>query len=119
MPQKTQTFNDGIVNIYSVINIAPSGGLHKDVLVQPPKAEALRYEERIVGIGRFWAAKQDNVQIDRLIRVPRLDSISSQDVAIPIDGKQYKIKQIQYPPDVEPPSMDLSLERVEAEYEFS
>jgi len=119
MPQKTQTFNDGVVNIYTVDNIATPGNKPKDGLKQPPKAEALRYEERIVGMGRFWTAKQDHAQIDRIIRTPRLENVSSQDVAIPIDGKQYKIKQIQYVPNVEPASMDLSLERVEAVYEFS
>ena len=117
--KKTQTFNDGVVNIYTVDDIATPGNKPKDGLKLPPKYEALHYEERIVGMGRFWTAKQDHVQIDRLIRVPRLENISSQDVAIPVDGKQYEIKQIQYVPDVEPPSMDLSLERVEAEYEFS
>lgn len=117
MKQRTQTYNDGVVKIYKVDNIAAPGNMPKDGLVL--KVDSLRYEERIVGMGRFWTAKQNHVQIDRIIRTPRLESISSQDVAIPVDGKQYEIKQIQYPLDVEPPSMDLSLERVEAEYEIS
>ncbi|AKL96626.1 phage head-tail joining protein [Clostridium aceticum] len=115
--QKTQTFNDGIVNIYSVGNIAEIGNKPKEDLTL--KADSLRYEERTVGMGRFWTAKQSQAQIDLIIRTPQRREISTQDIAIPIDGQQYKIKQVQYPPDVHPPSMDLSLERLEAAYDIS
>jgi hypothetical protein len=117
MKPKTQTYNDGIVKIYSVGNIAAPGNMPKDGLTL--KISPLRYEERIVGMGRYWTAMQVQAQIDRIIRVPRIESISSQDVAIPIDGKQYQIKQVQYVPDIEPPSMDLSLERLEAAYDIA
>jgi hypothetical protein len=118
MKQKTQTFNDGVVSIYSVDNIGESGNMAKEGLKIPPKVEALRFEERIVGMGRFWSAKQYQIKIDRMIRVPRIQSVSSQDVAVLVDG-QYEIKQVQYPPDVLPLSMDLSLERLVEEYEIS
>jgi hypothetical protein len=117
MKPKTQTFNDGIIKLYSVDNMAASGDLPKEKLIL--KIGPLRYEERIVGMGRFWTAMQAQAQIDRIIRVPRIESVSPQDVAIPIDGKQYRIKQVQYVPDVEPPSMDLSLERLEAAYDIA
>lgn len=117
MKKKTQTYNDGIVKIYSVVNIAASGDLPKEKLTV--KVGSLRYEERIVGMGRFWTAMQVQAQIDRIIRVPRIESVSPQDVAIPIDEKQYRIKQVQYVPDVEPLSMDLSLERLEAAYDIA
>ena len=116
MRLKTQTFNDGVVNIYTVGNIAPAGNMPKEGLTL--KVSPLRYEERVVGMGRFWTAKQVNARIDRIIRVPRVDGVSSQDVAIPIDGEQYEIKQVQYPPDIEPPSMDLSLERLVQAYDI-
>lgn len=116
MQQQTQSYNDGVVNIYSVGNIAAQGNMPKDGLTM--KVSLLRYEERTVGMGRFWSAKQATVKIDQLIRTPQLRNVSTQDVAVLIDGEQYKIVQIQYPPDVEPPSMDLSLERLEAAYEF-
>lgn len=70
-------------------------------------------------MGRFWTAMQAKVRVEQILRVPRLDSISSQDVAVPNDGKQYKIVQIQFPKDVVPPCMDLSLERVDADYELA
>lgn len=112
----TQTFNDGIVEIYSVGNISEQGNMPKDGLTL--KVGPLRYEERTVGMGRFWTAAQAQVKIEQMLRVPRVNSISSQDIAIPKDGHQYKIVQIQYPPGVEPPSMDLSLERLEEAYEI-
>jgi len=40
--------------------------------------------------------------------------VSTQDVAIPNDGRQYRIVQVQYPEDVQPPVMDLTLEEVAA-----
>lgn len=115
--KKTQTFNDGIVNIYSIGNIAEAGNKPKEGLTI--KVSSLHYEERVVGMSRFWSAMQTSAKIDLILRTPQLREVSSQDVAIPIDGKQYKIVQIQYPPDVEPPSMDLSLERVDADYDIS
>jgi hypothetical protein len=40
------------------------------------------------------------------------------DVAVLMNGSQYEIKQVQYPPDVVPPSMDLSLESIGKIYEI-
>jgi len=111
---KSQTFNDGIVSIYTVGNIAPAGNKPKEGLIL--KVGPLHYEERTVGMGRFWSAMQAQVKIDLLLRVPQLRNVSTQDIAVPNDGKQYEIKQIQYPEGVDPPAMDLSLERVSADY---
>ena len=113
----TQVFNDGIANIYVVSNIAQKGNMPKDGLTV--KVGSLRYEERTVGMSRFWAASQENTKIERILRFPRIDFVYRDDVVVPIDGKQYKIVQIQYPPNVEPPSMDLSLERIEVAYDIS
>lgn len=115
LPTLTQPFNDGIVNIYSVTNIAASGNMPKDGLTI--KVSDLRYEERTVGMSRYWTALQDNARIEQLIRVPRINSVTVHDVAI-LNGQQYDIMQAQYPPDVEPPCMDLSLERLEVAYEI-
>lgn len=112
--KKPQTFNDGVVKIYKVDNTSAPGDKPKDVLVN--KHENIRYEERIVGMGRYWTGKQSNVQIDRLIRTPKFEDVSPQDIAIPNDGFQYEIKQVQYPPEIIPPVMDLSLQRLEQDY---
>lgn len=117
MPQKTQTFNSGVANIYSATNIAPPGGMPKENLTL--KVGALRYKERTVGMSRFWTAMQVNAKIGRVLRMPRISSISTQDVIVPTDGEQYKILQVQYPEDIYPPVMDLSLERLDAAYDIA
>lgn len=115
MKPTTQPFKDGVVKIYKVTNISLPGNMPKDGLVIKNN---LRYDERTVGMSRFWTAMQAQVKVEQLLRVPRLNTISTQDIAIPIDGEQYKIIQIQYPQDAEPPCMDLSLERIDSDYEI-
>jgi hypothetical protein len=114
IPLQVQSYNDGIASIQKVKNIAPEGRL--PVYITEPKGK-LPYEERTVGMGRFWTASQENTKIERLLRFPRKDTVVRDDQVIPTDGKPYTIVQVQYPPDVSPPSMDLSLERVEVAYE--
>lgn len=111
----TQTYNDGSASVYRVDNIADKGDKPKEGLVL--RVRPLYYEERTVGMSRFWTASQEDTKIERLLRFPRLDFVYRNDIIVPNDGKQYKIVQIQYPPDVEPKSMDLSLERIEVAYE--
>lgn len=111
----TQTFNDGIVSIYSVGNISEPGNMPKEGLTL--KVGPLHYEERTVGMGRYWTAAQAQVRIEQLLRTPRINSVSTQDIAI-VNGQQFRIVQIQYPPGIEPACMDLSLERLEESYEI-
>lgn len=110
----TQQFNDGVINIYSVQNEAAAGNKPKNKLTI--KVKGLRFEERIVGMNRYWTAKQDQAQIEQLIRTQRINSVTVHDVAI-LNGQQYDIVQVQYPQEQEPPCMDLSLERLEVAYE--
>lgn len=116
MQQKIQTFNDGVVNIYSVDNIAEPGSMPKKGLTL--KVGPLRYKERTVGMGRYWTAMQAQARIDMVLRVQRIRSVSTQDIAVPNDSEQYIIKQIQYPEDIIPAVMDLSLERIDAKYDI-
>ena len=114
----TQTFNSGIAKIYSVSNSSGSGNMPKKRL-QLKIPNSLPYEEKTVGMSRFWAAMQEQTKIERLLRFPRLNEVEREDIVIPIDGQQYRIKQIQYPPGIEPKCMDLSLEKVEVAYAVS
>lgn len=111
---RTQTYNDGLCQICEVANIASPGEMPRDGLRE--KVE-LRYEERTVGMNRFWTAMQAHSRIDFLIRTPQIRSVSVHDVVVLPGDEQYEIKQIQYPKDVEPPSMDLSLTRLETRYD--
>jgi hypothetical protein len=113
---QTQTYNDGVLSVYKVKNMAAPGDQvneQLEVLIEP-----LCYEEMKVGITRFWAAKQEQLSIERLLRTPRIDTVRVGDVVIPIDGQQHKIIQVQYPSGIEPKSMDLSLERVGEAYDI-
>ena len=108
----TQSFNDGTVRVYAVKNASEPGNLPVEEL---ELKHELRYCERTVGIKRYYAALQANVQIDRVLRCNRREDVSTQDVAI-VNGCNYVIGQVQYPQDVLPPCMDLSLKRVEKVY---
>jgi len=111
--KKTQSFNDGVVNIYDAEDTAVPG---KKPVITLTLKETLRYHERTVGITRRTAAMQDNAEIKYVLRCPRRRNVSAQDVAIPNDGQQYRIRTGQYPEDVEPPCMDIELVETAAEY---
>ena len=117
---KRQSFNDGSVKIYKVENTALPGDMPVDGLVLK---QTLRYHERTVGMGRYYAALQNNIKVDFVIRCPEVRGLSDKDTDILVatlnGGSQYEIKQIQYPEDVEPPSMDLTLEKVGENYDIS
>lgn len=114
--KKIQSFNDGTVKIYDVTNTAPPGAKPVEGL---SLKQTLRYTERTVGLTRYYAALQANVKIQYLLRCQQLRGISTQDIAIPNDGKQYRIIQIQYPEDIDPPVMDLTLERLVQDYDLN
>lgn len=113
----TQTFNDGVLKVYSVGNIAELGNMPKDGLTLKFN-KSIPYEERTVGVTRFYTGKQDQNIIEQLLRVPRISKISRNDVIIPVDGEQYRIEQIQSKNDIEPRCLDLSLEKVQVKYDI-
>lgn len=109
-------FNDGIVEIYAVENTAAPGRKPGGVLTRKGK---LRYQRRTVGIKRHYAAMAAGAKVDLLLRVPYRKEVSSQDVAVPtLDGRQYRITLVQVPESVTPPVMDLTLERLERDYDL-
>ena len=116
MPRKTQNFNDGVVSIYAVSDTGVDGGMPTETLTLK---HTLRYHERTVGLNRFYTAKQANVEVKYVLRCPQLRDISTQDIAIPNDGKQYRIIQVQYPEDIVPPVMDLTLEELLQDYDMT
>ncbi len=75
----------------------------------------IRKRDPGVGIKRFYTAMQADTRVDRLIRCPRLGCVSIHDVVV-IGGEQYEIEQVQYPVEVKPPSMDVTLRRLEVRY---
>ncbi len=112
----TQNYNDGVVTIYCETDTAKPGFKPQPSLKHKL---TLRYEERRLGLQRYYEGRQNQVQIERVLRVPRAVGVSSQDVAVTEDGKQYRIDLVQAVTDVYPPSMDLTLARIEQKYEVS
>lgn len=114
--RERQTFNDGLCTVYALENRGRAGGMPVKRLV---RKYSLRYEERTVGLTRFYTAMQHDEKIALVLRVPRMADESVLAVCIPADGMQYEIKQIQHPRDISPPVSDLSLERLGVNYEFA
>lgn len=110
----SQTFNDGIVTVYAVTDTAQPG--YKTTLGLIKRIE-LCYEERVLGIQRFFSGKQNQIKVERVIRCPATGQASTQDVAITEDGQQYRIDLIQKADGVYPPSVDMTLTHVEQKYE--
>lgn len=103
----SQAYNDGVVTIYSVSDGAASG-----YLPQPEYTELVKlcYQERKLGVKRYYEAKQNQIHVERVIRVPTQPfPITNQNVAETENGKRYRIDLVQVAPDVYPPSVDLTL----------
>lgn len=106
-----EVFNDGVVEIYAVTDGAQAGLLPRPVL---SLRETLHYQERRLGVQRNYQAAQNQIQVERVIRVPRpLAPITNQHVAVTEDGRQYRIDLVQEVLDVWPRSLDLTLARYE------
>lgn len=110
----TESYNDGIVNIYSVQDGAAPGYRPVPVLVL---VKRMRYQERYLGINRLYSGRQNQVDIQRIVRVQKVPGVSNQNVAITEDGQQYRIDSVQDVIGAYPPSLDLTLATVEQEYE--
>ena len=112
----TQSYNDGLVSIYSVTDGAAPGYRPVPMLVFK---ERLRYQERYLGINRLYSGQQNQVDIQRIVRVLKVPGVSNQDVAITEDGRQYRIDSVQDVINAYPPSLDLTLATVEQKYEVT
>lgn len=102
----SQDYNDGIVTIYRVSDMAQPG--YKPEKKLEVKAK-LRYAERRVGLQRYYEARQNQVEIERVIRVQRGITITNQDEAETEDGKRYAVEQVQTVDGVWPASLDITL----------
>lgn len=110
----SQTYNDGVVKIYAVKDVAEPGYKPDEKLILK---NTVRYQERQLGIQRYYAGRQNQVQIERVIRIPRGVAVDTQDVAITEDGHQFRIDMVQAEVDVWPASLDLTLAKIDIAYE--
>ena len=104
----SQSYNDGVVKIYSVTDSAQDGSMPQRKLTLKC---VLMYAEERVGITRYYTAQQYNDDVERLIRVQRT-SINTRDIAETEDGRRYNIGMVQTVEDAYPPSLDLTLTRI-------
>ena len=109
----TQSFNDGVVVIYDVRDVAIPGYKPVEKLFEKI---SLRFEEQRLGINRLYQSRQAQNEIEKVIRVPKAGNISAKNVAL-IEEQQYIIDTIQKVMDVYPPCLDLALVRIEQEIE--
>lgn len=75
----------------------------------------LPFDDRVVGSKRYYNAMQAHIAIRRLIRTPRAD-VTEADIVV-IGDDQYRVAQAQYIHDTNPPSTDITLEILKANYE--
>ena len=80
---------------------------------KPTPKIKLFYEEQRLGIQRYYAAKQNQIEVTRVIRTQRAGDINNQDIATTEDGKQYTVTMVQTVPDVYPQSVDITLSQIE------
>lgn len=105
----TQSYNDGIVKIYSASDAAQPGRMPQKSL---KLKLILRYSEQRLGINRYYSAKQNQIEVDRVLRVQRIKGITNQDVAQTDDGKYYSIEMVQSTDGIYPPSLDITLSAI-------
>lgn len=107
------TFDDGILKIYSVENIAGKGNKPK---------YGLKYKSghyfgfETVGVTRHYAAMQVNSRISSLVHVWQDRNITGEDICILEDGSQYKCSLIQHTEDDGLRITKITLERISEEY---
>ena len=110
----TQSYRDGVVRIYTVTDGAAPGYQPRPVLTL---LETLFYQERRVGLQRCYAGRHAQVEVERVIRTQLRPAVNPQCVAVTEDDEQYGIELVQQVQDVYPPSIDLTLVRIEQKYE--
>jgi hypothetical protein len=102
----TQNFNEGEITIYRTEDRAQPGYYPQ---IELSKKVKLRYEERSLGIQRYYAAAQNQIEVKRVVRVPQYPGVTNQDAAQTEDGTYYRIDLVQAVVDAYPPCMDLTL----------
>lgn len=108
--------DSGILDLFAVQNAGERGAHPVRLAVQ--KASEY-FERRIVGLNRYYAARQANVNVELVARIWRNEDISTQDIArIRGESGTYKIVQVQHTfDDDQMPVTDLSLERTVEKYD--
>lgn len=111
------TFDDGKLNIYTTVNVAPAG--EKPVIgLKLKSSHFFGYET--IGLTRHYAAKQARTLISDLVHVWQDRNIKPDDICILEDGERYKCEFVQHVLNEDGlPITKITLERTDEEYVFS
>lgn len=107
----SQTYNSGVCTLYKQRDTARPGYKPRPEL---ERKAFLRYEEQRMGLNRYYAARQVDIETERIIRVPKgpvADIPTPQDIVRTENGVFYRIDFVQTVPGVWPESLDLTLVR--------
>ena len=109
----SQTFNDGVLTVYSVdVGVVPD----YETLKGLTKKSVLHYSERRMGVQRYYAGIQAQTKIDKVLRCQDAGLVEPHDVVITESGKHYLVQLVQSCYDVYPPSVDVSLAAIVQQY---
>lgn len=92
-------FNDGFVTLYRT---------NDDDEIIRNTAVIYRFGNRKLGVNRFYAARQNDIELTRVIHIHRNLTVDTQCAAV-IGDTRYKIEHIQQEDDTNPPCTVLSL----------
>ncbi len=93
------TFNDGIVNVFDTDD--------DDEIIKESR-RVYAYGERSVGIKRFYAAYQNDIELEKVIHIHYLPEMTTQK-AVVINNTRYKVEQVQHYIKTKPRCTVLSL----------
>ena len=80
------TFNDGIVNIFDTDD---------DGEIIKSSRKFYAYGERAVGVKRYYAACQNDIELEKVIHIHYLREMTTQK-AVVINNTRYKVEQVQH-----------------------
>lgn len=95
------SFSDGICNIHTIDEEGNKIYKYKN----------LGFSKCILGYKRFWAAAANQMEINKVIKIPQLSNVDTYD-KVQINDIDYDIKLIQSKFETNPPSIDLTLQQV-------
>lgn len=104
--------DEGKLTIYNLQNTAQKGAMPVEKLV---KLDEAYYAVKTIGFNRMYAAKAANSHLDKLVRAYMTALPEAAKYVILEDGLQYRITDINVIVDED--ACDLSLERLESNYD--
>lgn len=103
------TFDDGIIDIYSLENIADKGDQPKYDLIYK---SSYYFSYKTLGLTRYYTALANNEKIENVVTIYQDRKIKTSDIVKFDDGTFYEIKLIQHTTDENGIKIsNLSLER--------